>query len=79
MSAPLFNDGISHGKYGIQSAPNIAKQANRVPETRPYKGLTDFRRKIVVDRSAPKSYTDDVGVLFDFIHRVADALDDGLA
>ena len=52
------------GKVYIQSALDISSPEKKGKEVRPFRGLTDFRRKIVVDRSTIKPYVDENGILF---------------
>ncbi len=57
VNAPL-------GRIYIQSALDVSDPEKRDREVRPFRGLSDFRRKIVIDRSTPKPYVDETGVLF---------------
>ena len=60
-------DFIVNGPFGkiyIQSALDVSDPEKRYREVRPFRGLSDFRRKIVIDRSTPKPYVDETGILF---------------
>ena len=59
-----FVINTSGGRFYIQSALDISDEAKRSQEKRPFKNLSDFRRKIIVDRSTPKPYVGEDGVLY---------------
>ena len=53
-----------NGRYYIQSALDVSDEEKRAQETRPFRNLRDFRKKIVIDKSTPKPYFSEDGVLY---------------
>lgn len=51
------------GKYYIQSALNVSEPEKLETELRPLKSTGDFFRKIIITKTAMKSWSDDDGIL----------------
>ena len=54
-------------KYYIQSALNVSDPVKMETELRPLKNTKDFFKKIIISKSSMKPWTDDYGILHEFL------------